>query len=458
MRLIKLLPALAATAALLALASAGASARPAGHRQAGNTSANKGGNCHLSIEAPALITAGEPVTVFGNLTCATTSSTGVPVTVYTRPARAGARRFGAATFTGSTTTTTGGAYASTPPAPTVTTLVYAIAAGVRSPSKLVKVAPQVSMEGPAGTQLFTGGGKRTRALNQVKFTGKVNPFEPGELVALQRESSTANEEWHRIDLGAVNGKGEYTITHTFAAPGDANLRVVAHPGRFNTPGASAPLSYVISQRQNPLLTINASADPISYGQSVTISGVVAGAAAKQPLTLFARNNGGPLTPIATGETESGGAYKFTQAPLLNTAYRVSSSTAKSAVLFEGVKYVLTAAPTTTSVKAGQPLTVTGKVTPGHIGQVVHLLRQNASKIGFHVVDEGVVTGVSGNEGTFTITHAFFGPGAAVLRVGIPGNAELQGVGSALFNVEVTPAPAGTLRPEVAPKLPGVGQL
>jgi hypothetical protein len=448
MRLIKLVPALAAAAALLALAGPGASARPA----------NRGGNCHLSIEAPALITAGEPVTVFGNLTCGNTSSSGVPVTIYSRPARAGARRFGATTFTGTTSTAAGGAYAFTPPAPTINTILYAIAAGVRSPSKLVKVAPQVSMEGPPGTQLFTGGGKKNRGLNQVKFSGKVNPFEPGELVALQRESSTANEEWHRIDLGVVNAKGEYTITHTFAAPGDANLRVVAHPGRFNTPGASAPLSYVINQRQNPALTINASADPISYGQSVTISGVVAGAAAKQPLTLLARHNGGPLTPIAKGETESGGSYKFTQMPLQNTAYRVSSSTVSSAVLFEGVKYVLSAAPTTTTVRAGQPVTVTGKVTPGHIGQVVHLLRQNASKIGFHVVDEGVVTGVSGNEGTFTINHAFFGPGPAVLRVGIPGNPELQGVGSALFNVEVTPAPPGTLRPEVAPKLPGVGQL
>jgi hypothetical protein len=455
MRLIKLVPALAAAAALLALATTGASARPAAH---GHASARPSGKCHLSIEAPTVMTAGEPLTVFGTLTCASASSAGVPVTVYTRAAHPG-HKSALTVLTGNATTTAGGAYSITPAPPTTNTVFYAIAAGVRSRSRVVKVSPQVSLEGPSGSQLLTGGGSsRTRATNAVRFTGTVNPFEPGEVVALQRENSTGNEEWRRIDLGVVNAKGEYTITHVFGIAGDANLRVVAHPSRFNAPGASAPLSYVISQRQNPRLTINASSDPISYGQPVTITGILAGGAAKQPLTLLARTRGGAFAPVAKGETESGGAYKFTQTPLQSTAYRVQNTATSSAALFEGVKYVLGATPNASSVRAGQPLTVAGKVTPGHLGQVVYLERQNASKIGFHVVEEGIVTAVSGNEGSFTIVHAFFGPGAGVLRVAVPGNPENQGVASTPFNLEVTPAPPGSLGPFSPAKLPGNGEL
>jgi hypothetical protein len=456
MRLIKLVPPLAAAAALLALTTAGASARPAAHGHAAKPPANSSGNCHLTIEAPTVITAGEPLTVFGTLECSNASSVGVPVTVYARAGHRG-HKFGPTTLTGSTTTAAGGAYTFTPAAPTTNTTFYAIAAGVRSSSKFVRVSPQVSLEGPPGQQLLTGD-SRKRPTNAVRFTGKVNPFEPGQVVALQRENSTGNEEWRRIDGGVVNGKGEYTINHVFRVPGDANIRVVAHPSRFNAAGASAPLSYVISQRQNPALTINASTDPISYGQPVTITGVVAGAAAKLTLTLLASTHGGAFAPVAKGETESGGSYKFTQSPLQNTAYRVTDAATKSAELFEGVKYVLGAAPSATSVRVGQPLTVAGKITPGHLGQVVYLERQNASKIGFHVVDEGIVTAVSGSEGSFTIVHAFFGPGSAVVRVAVPGNPENQGVASTPFNLEVTPAPPGSLRSFAPSKLPGNGEL
>jgi hypothetical protein len=139
---------------------------------------------------------------------------------------------------------------------------------------------------------------------------------------------------------------------------------------------------------------------------------------------------------------------------------VTSATAKSAVLFEGVKYLISAVPTTSTVQVGQPLTVTGKVTPGHVGQVVYLERQNASKIGFHVVEVGTVTAVNPTtkEGTFSIMHAFAGSGPAALRVVAAGDPENQGVASSLFNVEVTPLPPGTLRPLRPSKLPGDGQL
>jgi hypothetical protein len=457
MRSIKLFPALAAAAGLLALVPAGASARAAGHRQANRLAASKSNKC-LSIEVPTIITAGEPVSVVVKITCSpNASASGVPVTIYAH--RAHPRKSGSTTIAGTPATTAGVASVNTNP--TENTVYYAVANGMRSPQKLVKVSPAVIFEGPTVSQLSTGSaGPHGRAVNQATFTGHVSPFEKGQIVALQRENSTNNEEWRRIDLGVVNAQGVYTIKHTFGVPGDATLRVVARPTLSNAPGASSPLSYVISQRQNPRLEIHGTPDPIIYGQSVTISGVVAGAAAKQPLTLLARTHGAPFTTVAKGETESGGNYKFTQSPTQNTEYMVSSATAKSAVLFEGVKYLISATPAASTVQVGQPLTVTGKVTPGHVGQVVYLERQNASKIGFHVVEVGTVSAVNPTtkEGTFTITHAFVGAGPAALRVVAAGDPENQGVASSLFNVEVMPLPPGTLRPLRPSKLPGDGQL
>ncbi len=457
MRSIKLFPALAAAAGLLALAPAGASARAAGHRHANPLPANASKKC-VSIEVPTVITAGESVSVTVKVACPPNpAASGVPVTIYAHRARP--RKTGSTTIAGTPTTSSGVASVNTKPEEN--TFYYAVANGIHSPQKLVKVSPAVTFEGPTVSQLSTGSASpHGSAANKVEFKGKVSPFQRGQIVVLQRENSTNNEEWRRIDLGTVNGEGKYTITHTFGLPGDANLRVVAGPTTSNAPGASSSLSYVISQRQNPHLEIHGSPDPIIYGQSVTISGVVAGAAAKQPLTLLARTHGGPFTPVAKGETESGGTYKFTQSPVQNTAYMVTSATAKSAVLFEGVKYLISAAPGASTVQVGQPLTVTGKVTPGHVGQVVYLERQNASKIGFHVVEVGTVSAVNPTtkEGTFTITHAFVGAGPAALRVVAAGDPQNQGVASSLFNVEVMPLPPGTLRPLRPSKLPGEGQL
>ncbi|MFI4984365.1 MAG: hypothetical protein ACHQAV_00085 [Solirubrobacterales bacterium] len=455
MRSIKLLPALAASATLLALAAAGASARPAGHRHATRGAVSSAGGCHVTIEGPkSVITFGEPVTLSGVLTCP--NAGGQTVTIY--QGILGTHSF---TVAGTATTETSGstsdAYQFAPPSPSASTIYYAIAAGARSAHKVVKVAPQVTTTAPAdGTQVFAGGGSaRARALNTVTFKGKVNPIEVGALVALQRENATANEEWHRIDLGRVNREGEYSIRHTFGAPGDANIRVVVHPasGAHKAPGASTPISLEISQRQNPQLTISSSSDPISYGGSVTISGVAAGAPS-QSLTLLARVPGGKFAPVAT-TTSAGGKYAFTQSPLRSTAYQVTSATTKSSILFEGVKYVLTATPVALTAQAGKALTFTGTVAPVHAGHVIYLERQGPAGLGFNVAEVGTVSAA----GTYSISRTFFGAGAMKLRIKIPGDPENQGVASQLFEANVTHAPAGALlKPQEPGKQPSVGQL
>jgi hypothetical protein len=455
MRSIKLVPALAATATLLALVAAGASARPAGHKHA-----SPNGSCRINIEvAPRVITTGEPTTVFGHLTCP--GAAGQPVTIYQHSV--GTPGFSVA---GTPKTEASGSYQLTT-APLLTNSVfYAVALGAQSGRKMVKVAPKVTLNGPPdGSQFFTPSARPgSRARNAVTFTGTVSPANAGARVVLQRENATANEEWRRIDLGTVNREGTFAIKHVFVVPGDANIRVVVRPrtrnvpgASLNIPGASLPFSYEISQPQNPSLTIQSSAEPIPYGQSVTISGTVAGAVS-QPVTLLARPHtpGAKLTPVAQATTNATGGYVFVQKPLLNTQYRVTSGAQSSAVLFEGVKYAITGAPSATTIQAGQPLTYSGTVAPALAGHPVYLERKFPSNVGFAIVDVGTVTAA----GTYSIVHTFFNPNESVVRAAIPGDPNNQGKASEPVTIKVTPAPASALRPEAPSnaKLPGEGQV
>jgi hypothetical protein len=452
MRSTKLVPALAASTALLALAAAGASARPVGPRHASHGAANPAGGCRVTLETPKyVVTFGEPVTLSGALTCANPG--GQTVTIYQ-----GAIDSHSFTVAGTAMTEPSGAYQFSPPPLTASTSFYTAAAGQRSGLENIRLAPQVTLTSPAdGTQVATGASnRRARALNSVTFNGKVNPIEVDARVSLQRENATANEEWHPIDAGVVNGAGEYSIHHVFSAPGAANIRVVVHSvGTHRAPGASSPISLEISQRQHPQLTINSSADPISYGQSVTISGVAAGAAG-QPLSLLARNPGGKFASVATTTTSAGGTYTFNQSPLRNTAYQVAGAKTKSAILFEGVKYVLTAAPAALTTQAGQVLTITGTVKPPvPAGHAIYIERGYRSGIGFHLLVVGTVSAA----GTYSISHTFFAGDVLRLRIYIPGDPVNQGVASSVFDVSVTPAPAGTLlKPQTAGKQPDLGKL
>jgi hypothetical protein len=458
MRSIKLAPLIAAAATLLALTPAGAS----GKSDPRHTAVI--GGCKMNIESPTVITFGESVTVVGHLRCPTpVNAAGKEVKIFQRLAAAPR----VVALAGATTSEAGGAF-KFESAPTVNTTYFAVAAGARGAHATVRVSPAVTLEGPTSAQLFTGRGPILGATPlpagklafRVTFTGSVRPAYVGEVVALQRESASGGEGWRRIALGAVSamvgGEGRYTIRHTFGVPGDANIRAVAHPAFGNAPGASTSLSYVITQAQNPDLTIEAAggADPISAGQSVTIQGVAKGAAGTQ-ITLQARARDANFAPVASTTAGAGGAYKFHVTPQRNTFYRAVDATTKSAVLFEGVRYVITpaAAPGPAALQ-GTALVFTGTVAPPRAGHVIYLERQNASGIGFHVVEVGTL----GAGGSYSISRAFLDPGTAKLRVKIPGDPENQGAATPLTTVTITPAPAGSLRPLAREREPSGGQL
>jgi len=103
--------------------------------------------------------------------CSSTAATsGVPVTIF-------ARSQGQTQFHVFTTVTSGpgGTFALTPQTITSDVWFYAVALGHRSGTKAVRLAPQVTLVGPAeGTQIKTG------KANAVTFTGTVSPVPPSD--------------------------------------------------------------------------------------------------------------------------------------------------------------------------------------------------------------------------------------------------------------------------------------
>ena len=429
MRPIKLVPAVAAATALL-VTLAPVSSSVADVRAAKHPSANGGCDVNINV-APRLITSGDAVVVFGRLRCRgrfqqPSGASGQTVTLLQRTVGAGG--FAVA---GTTTTDARGFYEFTVPAVQSNSIFFVRSHGAASGRKRVRVAAQVTLTGPPeGTQLFTG------SAHKVTFSGTVSPADEGARVILQRQNAATGNDWHRIDIGRVGASGAFTIVHTFVVPGDANLRVLVRSQRSNIPSPSNVLSYEISQAQNPKLTIQASADPISFGQSVTISGTLAGGA-KMPVTLLARTaRQRGFAPVAEVTADSSGNYTFgAQSPINSTFYRVRGARRSSAVLYEGVKDVLTAKVSQTTVQAGKSVSFTGTVAPDHTGHVIFLERQNASGMGFHVVQVATV----GAGSSYSITHTVYDPGTKVFRVTIPGGPENEGASSPPFTITVTPA-------------------
>lgn len=446
MRSRKLISAITAVISLLVLVPSSAFARK-------HPSPN--GRCAINMNvAPREIVAGESVIVFGRLRCAHhANAASQEVKLFHH--LLGSPGF---SFVQSTTTDANGFYELANADGVVETnrSYYVRSHGARSATKRIRVAAQVTLSGPTEGQLLTG------FANRVTFTGTVAPADVGARVILQRQNATTGSDWHHIDSGVVDAAGNFTIVHTFVVPGDANIRVLVRSQRRNIPSESNVLAYSISQAQNPRLTIQASADPIAFGEAVTISGKLA-SGVNHPVTLMARTaRQHGFAPVAQVDTNAAGEYSFpAQSPVNSTFYRVYAGEqvcpppapgkaaclvirrVSSAVLYEGVKDVLTARVSATTVQAGRSVTFSGTVSPDHTSHVIYLERQNAHGPGFHVIQVSFV----GAGSAYSIVHQLYDPGTKVLRVYIPGGPENQGAASQPFSIQVTPAPAATLMPE-----------
>jgi hypothetical protein len=395
--------ALACAAALSASGTAAAAARPTIH------------------SAPNPTTAGDPVVVYGR------AAAGARVVLWHRitPARS---------FTRISTTTAGAAgryqFARLGGVVDSNRHWFVRADGRRSRTVHQRVLALVTVRGPASAGVVTG-------TPQI-FSGTVSPARAGGRVVLQRQRSAGRgDDWHVIDRARIRAGGAYAIVHRFRHPGDANLRVVFRGDRRNVRSPSDVLSLQIQQKQNPALTLRASADPLDVGQSVALTGALAGVTAPQPVTLYARTARTGFAPVAQAMTDASGGYAFAQTPVVNSFYRVLAGGRHSAVLFLGVRSVVTATVDRTTVPAGTTLEFSGRVSPDKTGHVIALQRRNASGDDWHPVARGVV----GAGSTFTLRRRVVDPGSKVFRILIPGGPDNQRGVSAPLTVTVTPSPA-----------------
>jgi hypothetical protein len=398
----------------------------------GTSSPKSQRGCRVSIEASSTrVIAGEAVTLSGALVCPTSAdAAGDQLPVYERAGGTAADSFSAAE---TVTTEADGSFQLTS-GPLQASTVFQVRDGRHRARVAVKVAPEVTISAlPTATQASsTSGQSHSHKRVRTTFTGTVSPAVTGALVALQLAYAATGERWHSVAYARVAADGSYSIAHTFRTAGEVSVRAIVHLGAHYAAAASEPLSYEVPQPQNPLLSIQASTDPLDAGQPLTISGVAAGGA-PQPLALFAQTNGGSFVEVAKTTSEADGDYAFTQMPQQSTYYRVSDAGAESTVLFEGVSFSLASAPAPSTIQSGQQLTLSGTLTPAPAGQVVYLESEYANGVRFHIIAVGAV----GVESQYRIAHAFEHAGTVVLRVTAPGDGEHQPISGAPFTVTVT---------------------
>lgn len=271
----------------------------------------------------------------------------------------------------------------------------------------------------------------------ISFTGTVTPANAGRRVLLQSQVGVNGDRWVAIDGGFVRADGNYTIIHRFRVPGDRTLRTVLQPNRRTLRTASTPISITVQQLQAPGFTIGASADPIDFGQSVTVSGTLSGGA-NTSVTLFARNEWrGRLHAIATGTTDGGGNYSFTQSPPRNTVYQVRVTTRPSqrtARLFEGVKDVVSIAASASSVTVGQAVTFTGTIQPSKVGHLILLQRLDGA------IWQTIAYGRVGAGSAYSIPYTPVVAGSAQYRTVVPGGPVNQRGVSSAVQVTANPSP------------------
>jgi hypothetical protein len=286
----------------------------------------------------------------------------------------------------------------------------------------------------------------------VTFTGTVTPNHASELVTLQEQNSAGN--WRFLKRGRLDGGSNYSITYRWRFAGDHIVRVLFPSDLRNIAGSANPVTVAVQQKQVPGFTIQSSDQLISYGQPVTISGVLDQTSssttgeANTPVTLWARSAyQSQFTPIADTTTGSDGSYTFApQVPTYNTVYQVRTTLAPhrhSAALFEGVQDALTMTPSSTTSDVGGHVTFTGTVLPDKAGHVIYLQRLGADG-NWHTEEIRVVT----NASTFQFGWTFGKAGTYQFRARITGDRGNVGGASTPVTITVSSAvsPPSSLPP------------
>ncbi len=281
--------------------------------------------------------------------------------------------------------------------------------------------------------------------HRVLFTGSVTPaVHPFDRVVLQQQID-GSDDWRTIEVGRLDRDSNYAIAHRFRVPGERDLRVVFRGDRRNTRGVSDSTTVTVEQAQVSGFTINTSDPIITYGSSATISGVLSGTTAPTAIQLCSRS--ADETRFSCGQastTSSDGSYSFTVAPTRNELYQVRTTLPPkrhTAVLFEGVKDIVTLTPSSTTSTVNGTVTFSGTVTPDKAGRAIYLQRLGRDN-DWHTVEIGTVK----PDSTYQFSWTFGATGSKEFRTRITSDKRNVGAASPPVTITVGPAPASALPP------------
>jgi hypothetical protein len=280
--------------------------------------------------------------------------------------------------------------------------------------------------------------------HRVVFTGTVSPpVHAGDRVLLQQQIN-GSDDWRTLKIGRLNRASSYTIVTRFRVPGERDLRVVLPGDRRNVKSVSDTTTITVQQAQVNGFTINTSDPIINFGDSATISGVLSGTSSSVPVTLCSRAADQRRFTCGQVAMTTNGSYSFTVSPPVNELYQVRTNLPPkrhTAVLFEGVKDIVTMNASSSSVPEGGTVTFTGTVTPDKAGHAIYLQRLGKDN-DWHTVDVGRVR----HDSSYQFSWTFGSSGTREFRARIPSDEHNVGAASAPVTINVTPAPTSSLPP------------
>jgi hypothetical protein len=287
--------------------------------------------------------------------------------------------------------------------------------------------------------------------HRVVFIGHVTPNHGFERVFLQQQIGSS-DDWRTLRSTFLGPGSDYAFAYRWRRPGVHDVRVVFRGDDRNTRGVSDAVTVNIEQAQVPGFTINSSNPIVPYNGMVTISGKLNQSGTSNPamVQLWGRTPDHRFTVLADGVTASDGSYSFTQAGLTkNTIYYVATMPLPhtprrhTAVLYQGVRDMVTMRSSSSSANTDQPVTFTGTVLPDKAGRVIYLQMQKQGEDNdWRTVEVAVVH----HDSTFRFVWTTASPGTYTFRARIISDEDNLGSASPPVSITATAPAASTLPP------------
>ncbi len=167
-------------------------------------------------------------------------------------------------------------------------------------------------------------------------------------------------------------------------------------------------------------TIQARPNPITDGQAVIIFGRLSGAHRAGARVVLWRRLAGwrRFHPALTTRADAAGRYDILRRPGMvatNREWYVTANGRRSETVAERVRASVSLHASALKVGPGEPLTLSGHVTPSHRGERVNLSQRLGSRW------EIIARPRLGRGSSFSVTHGFGSDGLALVRAVLPGD-------------------------------------